>query len=1071
MEPSEIRENILPGKVFSFELRLSSERLSSLHLFFHSLNPRVKVVRQQTSGKEIHVGLEISTIGLSAGDVLSGKIDIVYNGGEITVPYEISIAMVFNGTVYDFKNVDAFAEFALREPDKAADMFGRRDFIRMPFLSDISARAVYQTFKSASADDSGLSAYLTALGKPVPEFRSVHELAAAKASPKRRVRPEGTSQDVLRLLDLVLTYDRISRGNAPSSESPDFDAEFTRLIENNRDNTLMRLGAAYYFLSSGNEKRAIEMLVVIQDQVKREKNEKRGNYVLFTYLTGLIRNDAEYMKTACEQAHRLYFENVGSAFYAYLEYRMNLADKAPIADCYQFLQSLSRRKVRSTAFLEETCFLFQKNTAYVGKLNDLEIRSMLFGLRHGLIDQQTLFDLLSCEITDRDLLSLYLLVLKCGYKRFQNPELLQAVVTIYVNESAFGPKYFPWYRRAAAAGMVVKGMNELYLQSVPKDYDAPIPRSIVLYFGYGRMPEHMPCDTLYMNVITFYSGDKEVWDLYSSRIRLYALTKMRGEDYSEQLVPIYRSVLEEKNLNPDTAAPMLQMLYLRRITTTVPSPRKLVVHYPQLRQEAVYIMKGSSVLIPVFSEKVVYAVEDIAGFRRSDPGLRSVQLFDDPELRTKCMFYVKNSLFTTLSRLDDVLDSGITDDYQETLARSVIREQNLDERYRAFLYAELASYALLTDRNSEDFSTFLLDADLSEMNSRERADVLQTLIGTGFVDSAFKRGKETGFEVLSDTELLKLLRPILNKQGDTEDDDLLYLCQLLYSRGKADNRVMEYLGSCLNSGTKDLLSVLKALREKHIPTGDMVIRTMTQMLYTGETRGIEDCFEWFMSEARWDDQLFRAYLVFRSHGYLLNRHPLTDTESEALRTHAKELSTVSVLALLTWYAKTKRDVTDEDREIVDMLLTRAAEEDIVLSCFSGLSKRFGLPEELEGRAFFEFRGENVESVTMVGTILPDKKFFQRTLTRVYGPIFAKSVVLYPGEWINYYYSVRYEDGTTEELEGPAVTLNASGFTRNSRLSDVSGLTAGAESTDLKSSAEFVKSLLLKDEMIRDIFRQ
>ena len=1071
-EPKEIRESILPGKTFSYDLKVSSEQLSSLHLFIYSLHPRVKVVRQQTSGKEIHVGLEISTVGLENGDQLTGRIDIVYNGGELAVPYEFRIVMAWDGQIYDFKTIDDFAAYALEEPEQAAELFGRRDFISMPFFQDLHLRSVYLTFRNTGSDDAGLPEFLKAIGKKAPEFKNMKDLYAGRSSMRRRSAAEGSSKDPAKLYRLLLWHERIHRGGVPCPPELDLDQEFTKLVEANPDDTLMRLAAAYYYLNTGNEKRAIEMLIVIQDQIKRERNEKRGNYVLFTYLTGLIRNDTEYQKAAREQAHRLYFENVGSPFYAYLEYRMNILDQSPDSDCYQFLLSLSRRNVRSTFFLQELCLLFRKETNFVGKLNDYEIRSLLFGLRHGLVDQQILFDLLSCEITDRDLVSLYLLVLKSGYHLFGNPELLQAICTIFVNESAFGPKYFPWYRRAVNSGIFVKGLNELYLQSVPKDYDAPIPRNIILYFGYGRVPEHISYDTLFMNVLSFYNQDEEIRQLYDHRIHEYALRKMKNEQYSEQLIPIFQSVLTEENLDQETAAPMLQMLYLRRITTGIPSPRRLIIHYPQLRQEAAYMMKNSSILVPVFSDEVIFAVEDTAGFRLSDQNLKSELLFDDEALRAKCLFYVKSSIYTMLSGLDSVVRNGITDDAEENLARTVIREQNLDDHFRAYLYGELAAYALATGKNSEDFSTFLLDADFSEMSKQGREDVLDALISTGFVDSALKRARMTGFEPLTDSQKALLLRPLLTRQGDTEDEDLVYLCYQLYKKGKADNRALEYLGSCLNSGTEDMLTVLKSLREKHIPTGDMVIRTMTEMMYTNQLKGIETCFDWFMSEAYWDDELFRAYLVLRSDGYLLKKHTLTDVESEALRTHAKELSMVSVLALLSWYAaEKKRTITEDDREIVTYLLRRALDEGKVLSCFTELGKRFALPEELEGRAILEYRGDDVSSAAVLGTVFPGKRFFQRTLDHIYGPIYAKSIVLYPSEWINYYYSIQHEDGSTEETEGPVVTLNQAVFSKNSRMEDIAVLSECAGSRSLEESEASVRNLLLKDEMIKEIFRQ
>ena len=83
ISPAAVSMSLLPGKKLSVDLTVSSANNVPLHLFPYVEEPRIRVQRPLTIARSVKLTLDITTGGLSDGDVLQGDIVILYNGGAI----------------------------------------------------------------------------------------------------------------------------------------------------------------------------------------------------------------------------------------------------------------------------------------------------------------------------------------------------------------------------------------------------------------------------------------------------------------------------------------------------------------------------------------------------------------------------------------------------------------------------------------------------------------------------------------------------------------------------------------------------------------------------------------------------------------------------------------------------------------------------------------------------------------------------------------------------------------------------------------------------------------------------
>ena len=76
---------------------------------------------------------------------------------------------------------------------------------------------------------------------------------------------------------------------------------------------------------------------------------------------------------------------------------------------------------------------------------------------------------------------------------------------------------------------------------------------------------------------------------------------------------------------------------------------------------------------------------------------------------------------------------------------------------------------------------------------------------------------------------------------------LLQIAFRLFSEGRYDSAILDYLCEYFNGSAMQMFKVLSQGEREHIETYDLPERLLAQMMFTGETDRIDWVFSWYMS--------------------------------------------------------------------------------------------------------------------------------------------------------------------------------------------------------------------------------
>ncbi|MBO4411498.1 MAG: hypothetical protein J5794_04855, partial [Lachnospiraceae bacterium] len=1029
----QLKETVLPDKTVSVELEFSSKNRVPMHLFLYSTNPRVTVERKLTVSHYGKVTLEIDSKGLAIFDEIRGSIDVIYNGGEQSVPYCFTVGLAGNNKDLTFRTLKEFRTFATERRQDAVMMFSWKEFLLLPFMQDLKMQGLYRTFQSLSNPERGMEEFLKACGSPLKNPFRQDENKAPQILMRRRMEQSDYSREVRRdalLMKAFLDYDVALHREEGVYEAGRSIERAAALYPDSIPATLI---LAYRYLQDQDLKKARELLLKIQNDVQKNRMEKRSDYALFLYLASIIQGEPEKIDNARKLTRKYFSENTGSLMLSMMEYRMNLDPEEDPKRAADFLRQCYYRGVRQTPVLENTAILYGETSAEPESLTEYELLSVLYGLRHGLISEKKLFRILTLELTNPKLLNLYLQILKLGYLSFKNQEFLYAILSVFLQKRWTGERYFFWYREAVEQKMTIQGMYEGYMLSLPADYSEALPENLVTYFGYRRESESVNPRFLYSNVLAFYRERPEIYSLYQDKIEQFALRSMRLEQYALPMLPLYQTILSREFLNAENAPAMLKLFSLYRVRTSLEKMARVIVYYPELDEEDSYALEtADEALVPIFSEEAILAFETRKGERFFDGASSVERCFENEELEKQCLLHTGNSLLLKLRETNEIVKNGVLRENELFVVTDIMKDKRLSPFYRSRLYETLIDLSLTPSMRHVDCSDFLAEADYASFPKEYRLKLLEVFLGSNRDKIALERAVSYGIEGLPDDALLKLAETAMTYPFMEGSDKLLSYCMILFEHDSASAKVLEYLARFYNGTVEDMTAILKSVRRKKASSFDLADRAMMTALYSGRTKELDLLFEYHLADRKRNDALEKAYLVLRSHEYFTAKKRFSETGLHELKQYVLSLPNVCLLALLEYYGTVADTLTEEDRVLLRKLLARSVEENLVLACFSKFEAAVEMPFELENRVYVEYRNPEAKKVSVIGKTFPDQKTFHRDLTEVYPGVFVQSFFLFKREWIQYTLMVYTDNEKPAEIEGAAVLKEERPVKRNGR---------------------------------------
>lgn len=162
----DINLSIEVGEVYrgSFDIYAKNDR--ELKGIVYSTDEKFKIITSQFVGKNNKIEYEISGKIAEPGDEITGRINIVSNGGEVYIPFSVNVkAESIPSSIGDISNIFHFINLIKQEYDEALKMFLSKDFERIILKDNIADKCLYNGLLEGYNKKQAMEEFVIAINK------------------------------------------------------------------------------------------------------------------------------------------------------------------------------------------------------------------------------------------------------------------------------------------------------------------------------------------------------------------------------------------------------------------------------------------------------------------------------------------------------------------------------------------------------------------------------------------------------------------------------------------------------------------------------------------------------------------------------------------------------------------------------------------------------------------------------------------------------------------------------------------------------------------------------------------
>lgn len=268
-----------------------------------------------------------------------------------------------------------------------------------------------------------------------------------------------------------------------------------------------------------------------------------------------------------------------------------------------------------------------------------------------------------------------------------------------------------------------------------------------------------------------------------------------------------------------------------------------------------------------------------------------------------------------------------------------------------------------------------------------------------------------GIEYFGEEEVLSMCNDVLNENGYSQDEFLLYLCVELLKRGYYDKETLTYLIEYYCSSTKDMYCVWKVAGEYGVNTFKLSERIITQMLFSESVLKDEEIFlDYYNGEPYF--RLKLGYLAYVSKEYIVHDEEISEKLIYIILKEydqIKKIADICKAAVLKFFAG---HIPSDRREVLRMFLRDLCEKRMIFDFYKKYDKEWQQEVMLYDKVIIQYKAKEYGRVKLEYKIMDSngEEIIRESeqFIPIYENIYVKEIILYEGEKLQY--SVREFSG-------------------------------------------------------------
>lgn len=788
------------------------------------------------------------------------------------------------------------------------------------------------------------------------------------------------------------------------------------------DNLFYRLALAQLYIAEKKDDKAKELIESVKDEIETDNVANYPLYCYFIYINTLYNKDWSYSKRATVMIKECYEKNEDWRILWTLLFIDEELEGNPSLKLLRIKEQFNEGVISPVMYLE-ACRTFNQNPALLRVLNSFEINVLLFGAKNNFLNEKLADQAVSLIDTMRNQTPKVVRLMFLIWENNKDNSVLEGLCRILIRNNYVGEKYLPVYEAAIEAKIKLTQIFEYYMMSRnPKDM-SPMPKMVLMYFGYNNNLDYIKKAYLFANIVINKTENAQTYKTYLPQMEVFVREQCALGRINDNLIILYRNLLTPDVVTTENARAVSELFFTYKLSIDNPNYVKVVVRHKESRSEREYPLEKNSAYVKIYTEDASISFVSARGNRfNGGEGLKLNRIFEDDSIVKRCMelddtldfckiYYVEKMLKYQKQTMDSV------DKIKDILKLDIINTS-----FRKKLVDAVVDY-YYDSYDGENFEAFFGGLSSSDISPEALVKCIEIRIIQGEYLKAYKMLKKHSAMSLVPKRLMKLCMKTILTTNEA-DKRLLQMAYLAFSKDAYDEIILQYLIEYYNGSTEAMCEIWKASMNFELDTYDIEERLLAQMMYCGQySDEMMDVFLHYYSAGP-RDRIVDAFLSYHAYRYFVKQQDIPEDIFELMEVsyeNEKELNLVCKMALVKYYSG-KNTLSEFRKEIASKILYELARKEMVFPFFLDMKDELKLPYDIADRTMVEYRA-NPKSRVVIHYVLENKekkkKYVSEDMKQVYEGIFVRQFILFYGETLQYYIS---EENANEKTVTDAVTL-------------------------------------------------
>jgi len=791
----------------------------------------------------------------------------------------------------------------------------------------------------------------------------------------------------------------------------------------------------------------------------------------YLYLTTLENRDANLTSRVTLEVERFYRRSQGSWRIGWLlcylkeEYVGNPAKK------WLFLHELIGKGKASPVIFIEAWQLLKQNPELLTRLDDFEIRLLLFAARRKLIPKNLIHQIVYLAGKSKVYTDFLYKILEACYEVSNSNEVVQAICELLIKGEKAGPKYYNWFLNGVTRDIKVTRLYDYFIFSLDQAKEDEIPKQVLLYFAYKNEVDYRYQAYIYAFVHKNRDLYPDIYLSYVGKIERFVVTQLTRARTGKWLAYLYKNFVTKDMINTDNVNGLADILFTNRIEILRENIREIIVLYNKSNLEIISRVSGKINNILLYGTEYQIFLIDSEGNRYVEPEnyVLTKWLVPDKIGRMIAPMVRERNGFDlwVCEQGDDILAVN-----RNTLAayERMYAAKYLKSPYREVLSLNLIRYYFEFEE-MEALEKILRMLKPEDIDRRYHEEILKILTARRLYTEAYVWLTKINAQILDTKLILRILRQIIPDEAVIADRIILNLAFQSFMAAKYDEKLLDYLIRYYTGGTRKLRDIWQAGKSFGLDTVSLAERLLTQIIYSGAYISEQmEIFRDYVAGGGRND-VIRAFVIQNAYEYFAN-DKVTDItivrQMEKILENGEPLEMVCRLAYAKYFAENKYEIDENTCYHLSLFMQNFLENNICFAFFKEYIGILPLMDQFLDKTIIEYHSQPGSRIFIHYTN-NDSDYIIEPMTEMYQGIFVKEFLLFYGDSINYYVAEEENGQENYTQSGRLVAQDVSDVLATSRYSRINDIELARQVGDYETVNSLLADFEQLDFMVNELF--